>query len=245
MALDFTHEEKNNVKKHEAENETTHKKQPPPLTLNRIQGKLDVSTIQQMQRTLGNAAVQRMLVQRQESGATDLDDDTAQQISSRRGAGQTLDEGIAEKAGSVMGQDFSGVNVHTDSNADSLSRSLNAKAFTTGNDIFFRSGDYEPNTSDGQELIAHELTHVVQQGASAPAVQGKMTVNDPNDQYETEADKVADTVMSMPEDNITQRQDEEEELAQMKPDLQRQEEEEDLAQMKPDVQRQEEDEMME
>jgi hypothetical protein len=79
---------------------------------------------------------------------------------------------------------------------------------------------------------------VVQQGASVPSVQGKMTVNDPNDQYEAEADRVADMVMSQP---ATQRQEEEE--LQMKPvEVQRQEDEEEL-QMKPvEVQRQEDEE---
>jgi hypothetical protein len=122
---------------------------------------------------------------------------------------------MAAQAGNVMGQDFSDVRVHTDSKADELSQNLSAKAFTTGNDIFFKDGTYNPGSSSGQQLIAHELTHVVQQGASPPAVQGKMMVNDPNDQYESEADAVADMVLSQPEEVVAQRQElEEEEVAQ-------------------------------
>ncbi len=198
-----------------------------PLTAAHIQGKLDPSTITQMQRTVGNASVQRFLAQRSGQGPAPVDDDTAGLINNRRGSGSTLDDGIANKAGSVMGQDFSGVNVHTDSTADNLSRNLGAVAFTTGNDIFFRSGAYNPKSSDGQKLISHELTHVVQQGASAPAVQSKMTVNDPNDQYEKEADSVADQVMSKPDDLAVQQQEEEmpEDEIQEKA-VQRQEEEE-------------------
>ena len=65
--------------------------------------------------------------------------------------------------GKAMGADFSGVKVHTDSQADQLNQSIQAKAFTTGQDVFFRQGTYQPGSKDGQELIAHELTHVVQQ----------------------------------------------------------------------------------
>lgn len=200
--------------------------------------RLDAAALTHLQQTVGNAAVQRFLAQRSGSGPTELDEETADAINSRRGGGQSLDEGIAAKAGSVMGQDFSQVKVHTDSQADQLSRQLGARAFTTGNDIFFRQGQYDPSSSQGQHLISHELTHVVQQGASAPPVQGKLSVNDPNDQFEAEADKVADTVMSKPEDAVAQRQEEEEEV-------QMQEEEEEEVQMQEEeeeIQMQEEEE---
>lgn len=199
-----------------AETETAHIN-TPPLTLARIQGRLDADAVTQMQQTLGNAAVQRVLAQRSADGGGELDDALADQINSRRGQGQTLDPGMAGRAGSVMGADLSQVQVHTDGTADQLSRAIGAKAFTTGSDVFFRSGAYNPSSGEGQHLIAHELTHVVQQGASAPAVQGKMTVNDPNDQYETEADAVADTVMSHPEEGALLREalPEEEEEVQM------------------------------
>ena len=57
-----------------------------------------------------------------------------------------------------MGHDLSGVRVHTSPEADDLSHQLGAKAFTTNQDVFFREGAYEPHSSAGQELIAHELT---------------------------------------------------------------------------------------
>jgi hypothetical protein len=65
-----------------------------------------------------------------------------------------------------MGADFSGVRVHTDGRADVLNRSVGARAFTTGQDLFFKRGEYQPESRGGQELIAHELTHVMQQDAS-------------------------------------------------------------------------------
>jgi guanyl-specific ribonuclease Sa len=69
--------------------------------------------------------------------------------------------------GQAMGADFSGVKVHTDAQSDQLNKSIQAKAFTTGQDVFFRQGAYEPSSRGGQELIAHELTHVVQQNGGA------------------------------------------------------------------------------
>ena len=66
----------------------------------------------------------------------------------------------------AFGADFGGVRVHTDSDSDALSQSLQARAFTTGKDIFFSSGEYDPSSSAGQHLLAHELTHTIQQGAS-------------------------------------------------------------------------------
>jgi site-specific DNA-adenine methylase len=88
-------------------------------------------------------------------------------INQARGGGQSLDDGLQRSMGQAMGADFSGVRVHTDDRADQLNRSIQAKAFTTGQDVFFRQGTYQPGSRGGQELLAHELTHVVQQEGSS------------------------------------------------------------------------------
>ncbi len=77
--------------------------------------------------------------------------------------GQPLSPSVKEPMERAFGADFGGVRVHTGAQADRLARSIQAKAFTTGHDVFFRQGAYEPGSRGGQELIAHELTHVVQQ----------------------------------------------------------------------------------
>jgi hypothetical protein len=87
-------------------------------------------------------------------------------INAARGGGQSLAPQLQAQMGQAMGADFSGVRVHTDGRADVLNRSVGARAFTTGQDLFFKRGEYQPESRDGQELIAHELTHVMQQGAS-------------------------------------------------------------------------------
>ena len=91
-------------------------------------------------------------------------------INSARGGGHPLEDGIRSKMESGFGADFSGVRVHTDSLSHTLSQAVQARAFTTGQDVFFRNGAYQPGSSGGQELLAHELTHVVQQ-TGARAVQ--------------------------------------------------------------------------
>jgi hypothetical protein len=96
-------------------------------------------------------------------GVGDASTDLESTITSARGSGQPLDPGLQRQMGQAMGADFRGVTVHTDATADRLNQSIQAKAFTTGKDIFFRSGAYNPGSLEGQELIAHELTHVVQQ----------------------------------------------------------------------------------
>ncbi|MCC5938907.1 MAG: DUF4157 domain-containing protein [Lunatimonas sp.] len=92
-------------------------------------------------------------------------------ISSSKGMGSPLGTSERKHMESGFGADFSGVNIHTDSHAVQLSRELGAQAFTHGNDIFFNEGKYNPGSKDGQHLLAHELTHTLQQGASKPNVQ--------------------------------------------------------------------------
>jgi hypothetical protein len=96
---------------------------------------------------------------------TPIESGLEQDIESSRGGGQSLPNHISASLGQAIGADFSNVRVHTDSKADMLSRTLQARAFTTGQDIFFRQGEYAPASLQGQGLLAHELTHVTQQNS--------------------------------------------------------------------------------
>ena len=160
-----------------------------------------------LQRQVGNRAVQR-LIQRSGAGQAEVDEETAERIDSNRGGGQELDSGVRDTMGPAMGQDFSDVRVHTSSESDELNKQLGAEAFTTGKDVFFSDGAYDPDSGGGRELLAHELTHVVQQGSGAAGGGGAMTVNEPGDAHEQEADSVAEQVASAP----VQLQEEEEEM---------------------------------
>ncbi len=89
-------------------------------------------------------------------------------IQALQGGGQPLDDESRSFFESRMGADFSQVRIHTDDNAVQASRDINARAFTVGNDIAFNRGEYNPDDSEGQHLLAHELAHTIQQGAAEP-----------------------------------------------------------------------------
>jgi hypothetical protein len=95
------------------------------------------------------------------------------------GCGQPLGEDTRSTMEHAFGADFSGVRVHTGHQADKLAGSIQALAFTTGHDVFFRHGAYRPDNPMGRELLAHELTHVVQQRGGidkpSPAVTSRQT----------------------------------------------------------------------
>ncbi len=90
--------------------------------------------------------------------------DAAEQIAVARGGGQPLPENVRAMLEVKWNVDLSKVRVHLDSSADGISRKLNAKALTAGNDIFFRAGTWNPTSLEGLQLIAHETWHTVQQG---------------------------------------------------------------------------------
>jgi hypothetical protein len=87
----------------------------------------------------------------------------SQQIEMLKGNGETLSPVTNQFMSNSFGNDFSGVHIHTDSNALQMNQKLGARAFTVGNDIYFNEGQYNPNSVEGKHLLAHELTHVVQQ----------------------------------------------------------------------------------
>jgi Domain of unknown function (DUF4157) len=117
------------------------------------------------------------------------------------GGGAPLDEDTRTDMEARMGQDFGDVRVHTGDAADASARSVSAHAYTVGSNIVFQRGGYEPGSADGQKLLAHELTHVVQQrsgpvdGTPAP---GGVSVSHPSDRFEVEAAANAERVMGQP-----------------------------------------------
>lgn len=86
-----------------------------------------------------------------------------QKINAKRGSGRPLEPHIKSQMDDSFAYDFSDVRIHSDKEAAELCASLNAQAFAIGNDIFFNEGKFDPESDTGKELLAHELTHVVQQ----------------------------------------------------------------------------------
>ena len=112
---------------------------------------------------------EELLQAKREDGLPEVTADMESRINAQRGGGQPVAGAVQASFEPHLGADFSQVRVHTDAEADSLNRELDAEAFTTGADIFFRSGNYQPDTEQGRGILAHELTHVVQQGGASPA----------------------------------------------------------------------------
>jgi hypothetical protein len=104
--------------------------------------------------------------------------------------GQPLDAETRSVMEPRFGYDFSGVRVHADAKADQSAKSVSANAYTAGSHMAFASGRYAPSSRGGQQLIAHELTHVVQQAsgpvASTQVAEG-LSVSHPQDRFEREA----------------------------------------------------------
>ncbi|MDQ3803241.1 MAG: DUF4157 domain-containing protein [Acidobacteriota bacterium] len=107
--------------------------------------------------------------------------------------GRPLDAGTRSFMETRFQHDFSRVRVHTDARADESARSVGARAYTVGQDVVFAAGLYQPATAEGQRLLAHELTHVVQQ-QNRPTPQGHLAIGEVNDPAEREADAVAAAV---------------------------------------------------
>ncbi len=105
------------------------------------------------------------VVQAKDGGGMQASPELASKISATKGTGSPLEPAIQREMGGKMGADFSGVNIHTGSDAQKMSSELGAKAFTVGSDIYFNRGQYATKSSEGKRLLAHELTHTVQQGA--------------------------------------------------------------------------------
>jgi Domain of unknown function (DUF4157) len=152
---------------------------------------LNAEAVTRLQRAAGNAGVGSLLGEerQQESPVLDV-------VGS--GGGQPLDERTRTDMEASLGHDFGGVRVHTGATASRSAESVQANAYTVGNDIVFRGGGYQPDTPSGRHLLAHELTHVVQQ-RSGPVdgtpTSGGVSVSDPGDRFEQAAEQLADQVV--------------------------------------------------
>src|SRR5271157_4400178 len=165
--------------------------------------------ILQLQQSIGNRAVQR-LIQAQFSGSG-LASEREQAMQDSSALGFDLDAALSSPWSSLdsetrefmeggFGYDFSSVRIHANPSAANSSEAIDANAYTVGQDIVFGSGKYSPGSREGRRLIAHELTHVVQQSSSAIAApglsEGELAISEPTDQSEQIAESNAAEIMS-------------------------------------------------
>ena len=115
-----------------------------------------------VQRKSSTSFIQKTGIQ----GGTVASDAVSNKINASKGGGSGMDSHTQSFMQNRFGADFSDVKIHTGGDAIQMNRDLNAKAFTVGNDIYFNEGRYSPNSDSGKHLLAHELTHTVQQGGS-------------------------------------------------------------------------------
>lgn len=101
-----------------------------------------------------------------ESNTPVVSDNLSQSIESSAGRGDAMDSPMQTFMSERFGADFSQVKIHNNDQSAQMSRELGARAFTVGNDIYFNEGQYQPHSSGGKHLLAHELTHTIQQGSS-------------------------------------------------------------------------------
>jgi hypothetical protein len=174
--------------------------------------------LRQLQRSYGNSYVGEVLHSNVEPetparlaglpanpSPNDGDQQLSQQIVQAEAGGQELDEGVRHRLETGLGADLSRVRVHTDARADQLAHTLDATAFTTGQDIYFSGGAYQPETQGGLRLLAHEAAHTVQQAqgpvAGTPAP-GGVRLSDPSDADEQSADRAADIAVAVSHDAV-------------------------------------------
>ena len=144
-----------------------------------------------LQRAVGNAGVGAMLDE-ERSPVHDV-------VSS--GGGSPLAPEVRGDMESRLGHDFSDVKVHTDGAAHDSAKSVNAHAYTVGSNVVFQRHRYDPASTAGRTMLAHELTHVVQQRSGpvdGTATSGGIRVSDPSDRFEREASANAERAMLMP-----------------------------------------------
>jgi len=149
--------------------------------------------LQRAQQTFGNQFVQRAIASAQNPQSVGAGIIPG-------GSGEPMDESTRMLMESRFDADFGDVRVHTDAQANASAENLSANAFTSGRDVYFARGQYAPTSSDGRHLLAHELTHTIQQRQGRePAIisqlsQDGLPVGSPEDPLEGEAEKVADNV---------------------------------------------------
>lgn len=127
------------------------------------------------ERASGEDGDSQVTVRRPVGGRTGGADQSelARRIDRKAGSGSPLPESLRSRFEAQFDRDFSDVRIHRDAESSALARTLDATAFTSGSDIFFGGGSYNPETTDGQSLIAHELTHVVQQTGRGSTLSGR------------------------------------------------------------------------
>ena len=154
-----------------------------------------------IQRALAGPRIARLAGDAPAANRWSADDDRAfEETLANPSPGRPLDGDAGRFLGGQLGHSLADVRIHADGEADQMARTVDAAAFTTGPDIFFRDGVYDPGSRAGMHLLAHEAAHVVQQRAGSVAgtpIGDGLAVSDPADPFERAADATAHRIVPM------------------------------------------------
>jgi Domain of unknown function (DUF4157) len=167
-------------------------KTPEPSSQEAVRPHSAAVRILNLQQAVGNQAVQRMIAESSQEA------EGAAQSHPAHTGGELLPQDVRGSMEARFGEDFGDVRVHADDAAATAADALDARAYTVGRDVYFARGMYAPRDPEGQRLIAHELTHVVQQESTTRGGDSRMSLarSQPGDAAEVEADALADQVVS-------------------------------------------------
>ena len=145
-----------------------------------------------LQQSVGNQAVQRLITE----SAPEAEE--AVQSHAAHTGGEPLPQDVRESMEARFGEDFIDVRVHADEEAATAASALDARAYTIGRDVYFARGMYAPKDPEGQRLLAHELTHVVQQESTTRSGDSRVSLarSQSDDAAEVEAEALASQVVS-------------------------------------------------
>jgi hypothetical protein len=167
-------------------------------------GSASPDAVLELQRLAGNSVVSGLLggtAQRSADPAAEEQDGEPSPVLDvvGRGGGTPLEVGVRRDMENKLGADFSNVRLHTDSAATESARAVNANAYTVGEDVVIRNDRWSPDSSEGRQTIAHELTHVVQQRSGPVAGRdtgGGIRLSDPSDEFEQAAEHTAKAIVA-------------------------------------------------
>ena len=153
------------------------------------------------------------------NGSFTASQDIESKLKSNKGGGKSMPDRTRNFMESRFGNDFGDVKLHTDNQAVQMNRDLNAKAFTHGKDIYFNSGQYNPESNSGKSLLAHELTHTIQQTGHTALKRIDTKVEKPNKLAETKGKvrRISNNLQKQPLAATIQRADYEDEGITLKP----------------------------
>ena len=135
-------------------------------SISEIQNKQEGEIQKKEEEIVGKDTEKQLQMSAAGNASSDLNSNFETNLNSSKGSGAGLSENTKKEMESGFGTDFSNVKVHTDSDAVKMNKQLGSQAFANGNHVYFNEGKFNPNSQSGKHLLAHELTHTVQQGGT-------------------------------------------------------------------------------